>query len=226
MTDERFVRMVRAAQRFRERVFPEHGHSFARLATVGQEPAALFITCADSRVSPEMITEADPGDLFVCRNIGNLVPAYGEMPGGVSAVVEFAVSALKIPHIIVCGHSDCGAMKALCDPGRQGLDRMPTVRSWLRNAEAALSVVQATMGECPEAEKVAALVRHNVALQLRHLRTHPAVAAALARERIRLHGWIFDIGAGHVDALDEASGTLVPFDVAERAASRQGESEC
>src|SRR5579883_1405367 len=143
MSDDRFARMVQSAALFHERVFPEHREEFSRL-TRGQDPAALFITCADSRISPTMITGAAPGDLFVCRNIGNLVPAYGEMLGGVSAVVEYAVSALRVPHIIVCGHSDCGAMKALCDPGKQGLDNMPTVKSWLRNAEAAYSVVRAT----------------------------------------------------------------------------------
>jgi carbonic anhydrase len=214
MTDIRFARMVQAARLFRDRVFPEHGDDFARL-TSGQDPTALFITCADSRVSPEMITEAAPGDLFVCRNIGNLVPAYGEMLGGVSAVVEFAVSALHVPHIIICGHSDCGAMKALCDPVMHGLDRMPTVKSWLRNAEAAHSVVQATAENLSETEMVAALVRQNVALQLQHLRTHPAVAAALASGRIKLHGWVFDIGAGRIDSLDETSGALVPLDAAE-----------
>ncbi len=216
MNDTRFARMAQAARLFRDRVFPEHGQDFARL-TSGQDPAALFVTCADSRVSPEMITDAAPGDLFVCRNIGNLVPAYGEMLGGVSAVVEFAVSALRVPHIIICGHSDCGAMKALCDPVKHGLDNMPTVKSWLRNAEAAHSIVRATAGDLPEIEMIAALVRQNVALQLQHLRTHPAVAAALARGSIKLHGWIFDIGAGRIDALDETTGTAVPLEASGQA---------
>lgn len=211
MTDTRFERMAKAAARFRERVFPEHGEEFARLTT-GQDPAALFITCADSRVSPEMITDAAPGDLFVCRNIGNLVPAYGEMLGGVSAVVEFAVSVLRVPRIVICGHSDCGAMKALCDPVRHGLDHMPTVQSWLRNAEAARSVIRATSPDLSEPDMVAALVQQNVLLQLQHLRTHPAVAAALASGRIRLHGWVFQIGAGRIDAVDEATGALVAVD--------------
>jgi len=202
MNDTRFAQMAQAARRFHDRVFPEHGHDFARL-TSGQDPAALFITCADSRVSPEMITDAAPGDLFVCRNIGNLVPAYGEMLGGVSAVVEFAVSALRVPHIIICGHSDCGAMKALCDPVTQGLDNM----------------VRATAEDLSETAMVAALVRQNVALQLQHLRTHPAVAAALARGRIVLHGWVFDIGAGRVDALDQTTGALVPLEGSEQAAA-------
>lgn len=208
--DDRFLRMVHAAGGFRERVFPEYGDDFARLAT-GQDPVALFITCADSRVSPEMITDAAPGDLFVSRNVGNLVPAYGEMLGGVSAVVEFAVRALRVPHIIVCGHSDCGAMKALCDPAQLDQDGMPTVRSWLRNAEAASSVVRATFAGLSETDMVAALVRQNVALQLQHLRTHPSVAAALAAGSIALHGWVYDIGAGLIASLDEASGMLVPL---------------
>src|SRR5262249_51204823 len=138
----------------------------------------------------------------------------GEMLGGVSAVVEFAVRALRVPHIVVCGHSDCGAMKALSDLGQQDLDTMPTVKSWLRNAEAANSVVQATAAGLPEAERLAALVRQNVALQLQHLRTHPSVAAALANRRVTLHGWVYDIGAGRIDALDEATGQLAPLDEA------------
>ncbi|MEJ0015397.1 MAG: carbonic anhydrase [Acetobacteraceae bacterium] len=209
--DDRFPRMIRSVRQFRDRVFPEYGDDFARLAT-GQDPVALFITCADSRISPEMITEAGPGDLFVSRNVGNLVPAYGEMLGGVSAVVEFAVKALHVPHIIICGHSDCAAMKALWDPASHDLDAMPTVKSWLRNAEAASSVVRATAAHLPEAEMLAALVRQNVALQLQHLRTHPAVAAALANRRVTLHGWVYDIGEGRIDALREATGALGPLD--------------
>lgn len=210
--DDRFSRMVRAASLFRDRVFPEHGDDFARLAT-GQQPAALFITCADSRVSPEMITDATPGDLFVCRNVGNLVPPYGEMLGGVSAVVEFAVSALRVAHIVVCGHSDCGAMKALHDPARHNLDGMPAVKSWLRNAEAVRSAVGETAAKLPESELIAELVRRNVILQLQHLRTHPAVAEALAKGRITLHGWVYDIGLGRIDALDAATARPTPLEV-------------
>jgi carbonic anhydrase len=110
-------------------------------------------------------------------------------------------------------------MKALCDPAGQGLDRMPTVKSWLRNAEAALRVVQATAEDLPETGMIAALVRQNVALQLQHLRTHPAVAAALASGRIKLHGWVFDIGGGRISSLNETTGALDPLDASSQPAA-------
>ncbi|MFC5431801.1 carbonic anhydrase [Paraburkholderia denitrificans] len=187
---------------FTHRVFPGSKELFRGLAN-NQAPHTLFITCADSRVSPEMITQARPGELFVCRNIGNLVPAYGEMLGGVSAVVEFAVIALDVRQIVVCGHTDCGAMKGLAS-GAQATADMPTVQAWLRNAEAARSVVQ-TRG-LSEDQIVPALVEENVRLQLTHLRTHPAVAARVAQGRLALQGWVYDIGHGKVSVFDESLG--------------------
>ena len=123
-------RLFDGVREFRERVFPERRQQFEKLAE-GQNPDTLFITCADSRVVPEMITQTRPGDLFVCRNIGNIVPSYGEMLGGVSAVIEYAVVALKVKNIVICGHSDCGAMKGLLSINDDTLAAMPTVRSWL-----------------------------------------------------------------------------------------------
>ena len=122
---------------FQRDVFPDQQADFARLSQ-GQNPRILFIACADSRVVPELITQSEPGELFVCRNIGNIVPAYGEMLGGVSAVVEYAVVALRVDHIVICGHSGCGPMRALAEP-EQTLPAMPTVASWLRNAASAPS---------------------------------------------------------------------------------------
>ena len=132
--------LIDGVRQFQRNVFPEQRDDFAKLAQA-QKPHTLFIACADSRVVPELITQSQPGELFVCRNIGNIVPAYGEMLGGVSAVVEYAVLALGVGHIVVCGHSGCGAMKALANPEDKALDNMPTVTSWLRNAAAARSVV-------------------------------------------------------------------------------------
>jgi carbonic anhydrase len=133
----------------------------------------------------------------VTRNIGNLVPAYGEMMGGVSAVVEYAVSALKVKHIAVCGHSDCGAMKALLQP--ESLDSMATVKRWMRNAEAALSVADSLAGKDEKpSELLRRLTEENVLLQVQHLRTHPSVAGAVAREELTLSGWVYDIGTGQV----------------------------
>jgi len=187
---------------FTHHVFPGNKELFHSLAH-SQAPHTLFITCADSRVSPEMITQAKPGDLFVCRNIGNIVPAYGEMLGGVSAVVEFAVLALNVRQIVLCGHTDCGAMKGLASGAAATAD-MPTVQAWLRNAEAARSVVK-TRG-LDDNQVVQALVEENVRLQLTHLRTHPAVAARVAQGQLELQGWVYDIGHGKVTVLDEARG--------------------
>jgi carbonic anhydrase len=161
---------------------------------------------------PELITQTQPGELFVCRNIGNIVPAYGEMMGGVSAVVEFACVGLEVTDIVVCGHSDCGAMKALLAPDSETMRRMPTVASWLRNAHAARSVVSATQPDLEGDALVQALVEQNVRTQLAHLRTHPAVAARLATGGLALHGWVYGIGTGSISAVDGEDGRLVPLD--------------
>jgi carbonic anhydrase len=184
-------------RRFRTKVYPEQQEIYRKAASEPQRPHALFVTCADSRIDPELITQSGPGDLFVTRNIGNLVPAYGEMLGGVSAVIEYAVMALKVQHVVVCGHSDCGAMKGLLQP--KALEKMPTVQRWLRNADAALSVAS-SLAEPDEKPSVLMrrLTEENVLLQLQHLRTHPSVAGAMAREELTISGWVYDIGTGEV----------------------------
>ena len=126
---------------FEKFVFPNSGELFAKLSSQGQAPKALMISCADSRIVPEQILQAQPGELFVCRNAGNIVPPFATMNGGVSSTVEYAVAALGVRDIIVCGHSDCGAMKALSDPSM--LDGMPNVAAWLRHGAAAAQLVSA-----------------------------------------------------------------------------------
>jgi len=195
------VSLLRGVNEFSHHVFPENEALFTSLAK-GQAPHTLFITCADSRVVPEMITQTQPGELFVCRNIGNIVPGYGEMLGGVSAVVEYAVLGLGVELIVVCGHTDCGAMKGLCD-GTASLN-MPTVEAWLRNAEAARSVVLTR--HLARDDTVQALVEENIKLQLMHLRTHPSVAAGIAEGRLELQGWVYDIEHGQVRIFHEGEG--------------------
>ena len=209
----RMQRLLAGVRRFRRNVYPDHKEDFARLAD-GQSPSTLFIACADSRVVPEMITQTRPGELFVCRNIGNIVPAYGEMLGGVSAVVEYAVAALGVSDIVVCGHSDCGAMKALAHPEQHPLDGMPTVQSWLRNAHAAQSVVRTLHPHLQGEAATQALVEQNVLTQLGHLRTHPSVAAKLAQGTLALHGWVYDIAGGSIAVFDEGSRRLLTLDQA------------
>jgi carbonic anhydrase len=192
------------AGRFRGEIFEREGALYRSLATNGQEPKALMISCADSRVVPEHITQAGPGELFVCRNAGNIVPPFSQANGGVSSAVEYAVVALKVRDIVVCGHSDCGAMKAFLHP--EVLDTMPNVATWLRHAHAAECVVSAAYPDLEEAPKVKALAMENVITQLHHLRTHPSVAAALAQGQLTLHGWFFEIESGKIFAFDGVTG--------------------
>ena len=217
--------VINGAARFRCDVFPEQQGLYRRLSREGQQPSALVISCADSRVIPEQIMQSGPGEIFVCRNAGNIVPATAQVLGGVSASIEYAVVVLGVRDIVVCGHSDCGAMKALLKP--ESLTGMPNVQAWLRHSEAARCVVCDAYpdGEGPEA--VRALAMENVALQLNHLRTHPSVASRIARGEITLHGWFFDLETGGIMALDGELGRFVPIDggdtmpVALAAAPRQ-----
>src|SRR5262249_30759600 len=149
------------------------------------------------------------GEVFVARNIGNIVPGYGEMLGGVSAVIEFAVSALEVSHVVICGHTDCGAIKGLLNPERTA--SMPTVQQWLRNSEAALRVVEAREAGSASEVFMERLIEANVLLQLDHLRTHPSVAGRLARGTLAVHGWVYDIGTGAVRMHDPGVNRFEPI---------------
>ncbi len=194
-------------KQFQTQLYPNLRETYQRAASEPQQPHTLFITCADSRIDAESITDSQPGELFITRNIGNMVPAYGEMLGGVSAVIEYAVSALKVKHIVVCGHMDCGAMKALVNP--QAVAEMPTVKSWLTNAAAALSIARslACEGEEPGVF-MDRLTEQNVLLQLHHLRTHPSVAGAMASGSLTLSGWIYNIGSGDIRIAENGGSTF------------------
>ena len=194
---------------FEKHVFPNQSGLFNRLTTDGQSPKALMISCADSRVVPEQIMQAQPGDLFVCRNAGNIVPPYQTMNGGVSSTVEYAVVALGVRDIIVCGHSDCGAMKGLMN--QDALGRMPNVAAWLRHSHAAHEVVRSSYPDMAADDAVRAVSLENVVCQINHLRTHPSVAAGIARGEIALHGWFVDIHAGCVLGLDGETGRFEPL---------------
>lgn len=193
--------------KFQREAFVERTELFKRLAT-SQNPRTLFISCSDSRLVPELITQREPGDLFVIRNAGNIVPSFGPEPGGVSASVEYAVAALGVEDIVICGHSDCGAMTAIATC--KCLDHMPTVANWLRYADAAKAVNQANE-HTSDHDRINSMVRENVIAQLTNLKTHPSVALALDRGNLRLHGWIYDIATGCIDALDGNTRRFVPL---------------
>jgi len=194
--------------KFQDETFPENRDLFERLAS-GQSPEALFITCSDSRIDPCMLTHTKPGEIFICRNAGNIVPAYGEVIGGVSATIEYAILALGVKDIILCGHSDCGAMRALLNPG--SVAHMPAVSAWLRYGESARFVVQENHSHLSGADLLNAMIEQNVLAQLDNLRTHPAVSARLAKGQLNLHGWAYDIGSGEVGAFDPAQARFVPL---------------
>lgn len=191
--------------KFQRDAYPKRAHLFQGLATQ-QHPRALFISCSDSRLVPELVTQREPGDLFVIRNAGNIVPSYGPEPGGVTASVEYAVAALKVRDIVICGHSDCGAMRAIASC--QCLDHMPAVEHWLRYADSARLVNEART-HANEEERVASMVRENVVAQLANIQTHPSVRLGLSAGTLTLHGWVYDIGAGTIQAYSGASMNFV-----------------
>jgi carbonic anhydrase len=208
MTDNPLEKLKEGVRKFRADVYPKHADVYARAATETQRPHTLFIACADARVDPSEITQSSPGEVFVLRNIGNMVPAYGEMMGGNSAVIEFAVDALKVQHIVICGHTDCGAMKALLAP--ETVKSMPTVTSWLTNAKAALTVAETLHTKVEwRRELLSVLTEQNVLLQLQHLKTHPAVAGAMAMGDLTVSGWVYDIGKGQVSIAEDGQRDFV-----------------
>lgn len=199
-------KILAGTHKFETEIFPRQAAMFQGLASE-QHPRALLVTCADSRIDPSLITQTVPGEIFVCRNAGNIVPPHGTDDSGEAASIEYAVAVLKVKHLIVCGHSNCGAMKGVLHP--QGLDVLPRVKAWLRFSETARRLV-AESGTDEEAV-LRHLIEENVRLQLLHVRTHPFVAAALAIDAIQLHGWVYDIANGHVDVLDSETNQFRPI---------------
>lgn len=192
-------KLLDGVSRFRKDVYPQHQDLFEKLA-LGQRPEALFITCADSRIDPCLLTQTKPGELFICRVIGNIVPPYPDAIGGVSATIEYAVGVLRVPEVILCGHTDCGVVRGALNP--DAFENYPNVAPWLRYAR----VQQREPSPSPEV--LLTLTEANVVNQLANLRTHPAVKARLEQGDLELHGWVYHIGAGTVTAYDEKSRTF------------------
>ena len=202
-------RLIAGLMKFQKDVFPQKKELFERLAG-GQKPSTLFITCADSRVVPDLFTQSEPGEIFVIRNAGNIVPAYGRMIGGVTATIEFAVAVLGVKHIVICGHTDCGAMKGLLHP--ESLTEVPAVASWLGQAEATRRVVMEIYKDQSEATLINAMIRENILVQLQNLQTHPSVLSGLARGHLKLYGWVYNIGTGDVESFDAESQSFIRID--------------
>lgn len=190
--------LIDGIRNFKENTVPAQQELFDELAT-GQSPATLFITCADSRIDPSLITQTNPGDIFVVRNAGNIIPrldADGSSADGNAGSIEYAISALNVQHVVVCGHSSCGAMGGLQD--LDGIaDALPSVRRWLEHSESLL--------DTDAADDLDSLIEANTLLQLEHLLSYPGVQEKIDAGELTLHAWVYDIGSGDVRAHDGSS---------------------
>jgi carbonic anhydrase len=193
-------KLIEGHKRFLAEVFPAKKSHF-HLLSDGQTPAWLFITCADSRIVPDLILGTEPGDLFISRSIGNVVPITSQDVDGVTATIEYSVEVLKVRHAIVCGHSDCGALKAALD--RTSLANLPKARRWLDHVQAAFAYRQPLNPADGESAELASLIRGNVVAQLMNLHAQPPVARAESEGRLSVHGWYYDILTGRIEEYDE-----------------------
>jgi len=188
-------KILKGLKRFQKKVYPRHRELFHKLA-LQQRPTALFITCADSRIDPCLLTQTKPGELFLCRVIGNIVPRYPESIGGVSATIEYAVGVLGVQDVIVCGHTDCGVMKGVLNP--DALKPLANVSAWLKHAQPAREALAESGGDANDPGFLLALTERNVLEQLKNLQTHPSVTARLKQGNLKLHGWVYHIAKGMV----------------------------
>jgi carbonic anhydrase len=195
--------LLRKSAPMRSDFFEKQAELLEKLAHDGQSPEVLFIGCSDSRVAPEQLLGASAGDLFMLRNIANIIPPYEHSDMGMTAVLEYAVRHLQVPHLIICGHTDCGGIKGL--DASLDVHAEPALAGWLEFARPAQrGVVSEKLSEWGRHR---AIVERNVALQLRHVQTYPFVFEALEANRLELHGWVYYMRRrlmGHYDPVKDA----------------------
>jgi carbonic anhydrase len=200
------TRIIQGVLDFQQRVFDSKFELFQRLRD-GQQPLALFITCADSRIDPNLLTQTEPGELFVLRNAGNIVPPWTQHAGGESATIDYAVDELKVRDIVLCGHARCGAMNALL-ASPETLES-PAIKSWLKFAEPSVQRARRRTPTNDRESIMQAIIEQNVLLQIEHLQTYPSVHAAMIEGRLRLHAWVYQFDVGQVTAYDSAQDCFV-----------------
>lgn len=202
-------KLIKGLREFQSHYFCTHQELFEQLSH-GQSPRVLFISCSDSRVDPALITQTQIGELFVIRNAGNIVPPYGAANGGEGASIEYAIHALNVKHIVICGHSHCGAMKGLLK--LESLqESMPLVCDWLKHAEATRRLMRENYGSLEGEELLDLTVAENVLTQIENLRTYPVVHSRLCQKQLTLHGWIYSLETGGVSAYDPEHHRFVPI---------------
>ncbi len=203
-------KLVHGIHQFQQNTFASQKRLFERLSK-GQQPIALFITCSDSRINPNLLTQTDPGELFIMRNAGNIVPPYGAVRGGEAATIEYAVSVLNVKDIIICGHSFCGAMGGILNP--ELIEGLPAVKDWLDHAEATARIIKENYSHITDSDaRLTAAVEENILVQLENLRTHPSVAAATMRGELKIHGWVYKFQSGEVFAYDPTQGQFLAIE--------------
>ncbi|NMG19013.1 carbonic anhydrase [Brasilonema bromeliae] len=200
-------KLIKGLRQFKAKYVSTHQELFEQLSQ-GQKPRVLFVTCSDSRVDPNLITQAELGELFVIRNAGNIIPPYGATNGGEGATIEYAVQALGIRQIIVCGHSHCGAMKGLLKLYSLR-DEMPLVHDWLKYAEATRRLVKDHYSQYEGEELLEIMTAENVLTQIENLRTYPIVRSKLYQGQLNIYAWIYNIEKGEVFAFDPESHAYV-----------------
>lgn len=200
-------------RRFHHRHFLPKAEEYEELATHGQSPEAMVISCSDSRVDPETIFSAMPGEMFVVRNVANLVPPYetGGKFHGVSSAIEFAVLNLRIKHLIVMGHSGCGGVKAALDQAAAIQTEAQFISRWMSMLDEARLRVLASHPTSPHQEQLAALEKEGIKNSIRNLRTFPFVSDAENRGKLALHGAYFDIATGTLSVLNHSRNEFFPL---------------
>ena len=201
-------KLIRGLDEFRKTYVHDHQELLEQLSH-GQKPRVLFITCSDSRVAPNLITNTDVGELFVIRNAGNIVPPFGAANGGEGGTIEYAITALGIEQVIICGHSHCGAMKGLLKLNKLQAD-MPLVYDWLKHAESTRRLVLDNYPHQSGEELIETLVAENVLIQIENLKTYPMVRAKIHQGKLNIYGWIYEIETGEVLAYDAKTHTYLP----------------
>ncbi|WNZ22873.1 carbonic anhydrase [Leptolyngbya sp. NK1-12] len=201
-------KLIKGLREFRANYVSTHRELLEQLSH-GQKPRVLFITCSDSRIDPNLLTQTDVGELFVIRNAGNIIPPYGAANGGEGASVEYAIHALGIEQIVVCGHSHCGAMKGLLQLGKLE-EQMPLVYDWLKHAEATRRLVLDNYSHYDSEELLEVTIAENVLTQIENLKTYPVVHSRLYQNKLKIYGWIYLIETGEVLAYDPESHAYLP----------------
>jgi carbonic anhydrase len=206
-------RLIAGVHKFRAGEFGRYRELFRNLARQGQKPHTLFITCSDSRVLAELITQSQPGDLFVVKNVGNIVPpaTVTGSTNSTAAAIEFAVEVLQVSDIVVCGHSQCGAMEALMQPGSPP-QTMPNLSEWLRVAGSVRGIIQREYKHLTnDAERTTAAAEENVLFALENLHSYPPVQRRLGDGSLHLHGWFFKIATAELFAFDPEANQFLPL---------------